>query len=118
MQPPTSKTFHDSPLTKELVSTLKRINKTLDDVEYVGYAVAQPNFGHIDHYYCDIGEFLAATTYATSCQDIHWPHEIHVVGKEFWLDYDYHGLWILHAPPTKPMTYRCPSKRDLLREGL
>lgn len=120
MQPPimkTPKTFHDSPIAKELVSTLKLINKTLEDVKYVGYAVAQPNYGHIDRYYCDVEEFLAATTYATSCFDINWPFEIHVVGNDFWLDYDYHGVWTLHSPPTKPLIYRCPSKKDLLRDS-
>jgi len=110
-------TYLDSPITKELLSTLKRISKTLDDIEYVTYAVAQPNYGHIDHYHCDIVDFLASTTYATSCFDILWPYEINVVGKDFWLDYDYHGVWTLHSPPIKPVTYRCPSQTDLLKQS-
>lgn len=122
MQPPlmkTSKTFTfcDSPIAKELLLTMKRINKTFEDVEYVGYAIAQPNFGHIDRYHCDIVEFLAATTHATTCFDINWPFEINVVGKDFWLDYDYHGIWTLHHPPIKPVTYRRPAPKDLLKDN-
>ena len=117
MSAPLTKTFYESPLSKELLSTLKRANKTLDDIEYVAYALAQPNYGHINYFRCNITEFLSATTLATSAFDINWPMEIFVVGNGFWLNYDFHGLWTLHVPPTKPEVYRRPLPCDLLREG-
>ena len=117
MSAPLTSTFYESPIKKEIILTLKRANKTLDDVEYVSYALAQPNYGHINYFHCDIAEFLSATAYATSPFDINWPYEVSIVGNGFWLTYDYHGVFNLHVHPTKPMVYRCPIPRDLLKDG-
>ncbi len=117
MSVPITSTFYQSPIKKDLIWTLKSANKTLDDIEYVSYALAQPDYAHVDYFRCDISDFLSATTYATSPFDINLPFEISIVGDGFWLTYDYHGGWNLHVPPTKPTIYRRPLSSDLLKNG-
>jgi len=117
MSVPITSTFYESPIKKELIRTLQRANKTLDDIEYVSYAVAQPDYTHIDYFRCDISDFLSATVYATSPFDFNLPFEISIVGDGFWLTYDYHGGWNLHVPPTKPTICRRPLSSDLLKDG-
>jgi hypothetical protein len=116
MSPPLTKTFYQGPLEKELLETLKRIKKTHDDIQYVSYAVAEPKFGKISRYHCNVQDFISATNLATSVFDMSWPFEVVVVGNGFWIDYDYHGCWNAHIPPEKPSTYRVPLPKDLLKE--
>jgi hypothetical protein len=115
MSAPITSTFYESPIKKDIINTLKRANKTLDDIDYVSYAVTKPNY-EIEHFRCDISEFLLATTYATSLFDIKLPFEISIVGDGFWLSFDYRGCWNLNVPPTKPMVYRRPLSCHLLKD--
>jgi hypothetical protein len=118
MSNPITSTFYESPIKKEIINTLKRANKTLDDVHYVSYALIEPNYGQIEHFRCNISDFLSVTTYATNPLDLNLPFEITIVGDGFWLTYDYHGGWNLHIPPIKPMVYRRPLPCDILKESV
>jgi len=118
MSNPITSTFYESPIKKEIINTLKGVNKTLEDIEYVSYALAQPDYVHVDYFRCDISDFLSATAYATSPFDINLPFEIAIVGDGFWLTYDYHGGWNLHIAPIKPMVYRRPLPSELLKENV
>lgn len=99
----------------QILQCLDKHNLSPGYVLYVSYAVG-PTLQSIKKYTCNLDSFLDIVQHITSAFNLAWPFVLRIVGKDFWIEWDYRGEWILHTYPKVEGPYKCPSTEDLIRQ--
>lgn len=101
--------FRMPSIRSEIETTLHVHGKTPEDVLYVSYVHKNESF------YCDYQEFAEVAQSISWAFDLSSPYAIHIVGFDWWITPDMHGVWRLHTMPIKPGTYKTPDLMLLRR---
>jgi hypothetical protein len=93
-------------MEQELTKLLQISKKTLNDVSYVSYATYDNRAKVQTRCFCSIQDYMNTIANVPSIYELHQYYDISIVGKNWWIDYDFRGDPYLHTFPTKPAFYK------------
>lgn len=82
------------------------------DIEYVIYASGKSREKHR----CSLAEFFEVVKDVDWAFDLVFPYDIRLVGKRFWIDFDYRNEWMLHSFLEEKYTYMKPSSNIIRKK--
>jgi hypothetical protein len=99
-------------VSHQIRNTLKVYNKSESDIDHVIYATGPSCEKHT----CSLAEFFDAVKDVDWAFDLVFPYEIKLVGKHYWIEFDYRNEWMVHSFPDKKYSYKKPSSDSIIRK--